>query len=133
MAAATSPEPPIDAIVVGEYERAFTGTQFATMYAWCTRHGIQLWLPETGGPVDLGNREHCSLCSPPGRSAKCSAPATGCWRRCITRPPSRAATSADDRRMATSSSTPALTPTPPTHAGADGSSVSPPTPEPRHT
>jgi site-specific DNA recombinase len=51
----------IDAIVVGEYERAFTGTQFATLYAWCTRHGIQLWLPETGGPVDLGNRDHRAL------------------------------------------------------------------------
>ncbi|MEU0528962.1 recombinase family protein [Amycolatopsis tolypomycina] len=48
----------IDAIVVGEYERAFTGTQFATLYTWCTRHGLQLWLPETGGPVDLGNRDH---------------------------------------------------------------------------
>ncbi|KDN22417.1 recombinase [Amycolatopsis rifamycinica] len=63
MAAASSPESVIDAIVVGEYERAFTGTQFATLYAWCTRHGIQLWLPETSGPVDLGNRDHRALLS----------------------------------------------------------------------
>ncbi len=61
MAAASSPESAIDAIVVGEYERAFTGTQFSTLYTWCTRHGIQLWLPETGGPVDLGNRDHRAL------------------------------------------------------------------------
>jgi site-specific DNA recombinase len=63
IAAIASPEPTIDAIVVGEYERAFTGTQFATLYTWCTRHGIQLWLPETGGPVDLGNRDHRALLS----------------------------------------------------------------------
>ncbi|MFF1613438.1 recombinase family protein [Amycolatopsis sp. NPDC058278] len=61
IAAAASPESTIDAIVVGEYERAFTGTQFTTLYTWCTRHGIQLWLPETGGPVDLGNRDHRAL------------------------------------------------------------------------
>ncbi|MFI5615569.1 recombinase family protein [Amycolatopsis sp. NPDC051903] len=56
-----STDPAIDAIVVGEYERAFTEGQFATIYAWCTRHGIQLWLPETDGPVDLGNRDHRAL------------------------------------------------------------------------
>ncbi|WP_254896795.1 recombinase family protein [Amycolatopsis sp. Hca4] len=61
MAAASSPESAIDAIVVGEYERAFTGSQFATLYTWCTRHGIQLWLPETSGPVDLANRDHRTL------------------------------------------------------------------------
>ncbi|QKV81125.1 recombinase family protein [Amycolatopsis sp. Hca4] len=59
----SSPESVIDAIVVGEYERAFTGTQFATLYTWCNRHGIQLWLPETEGPVDLGNSDHRALMS----------------------------------------------------------------------
>ncbi|MEV4143620.1 recombinase family protein [Amycolatopsis sp. NPDC049691] len=70
MTEASSPESVIDAVVVGEYERAFTGTQFATLYAWCTRlyawctrHGLQLWLPETGGPVDLANRDHRALLS----------------------------------------------------------------------
>ncbi|MEU4674511.1 recombinase family protein [Amycolatopsis sp. NPDC023774] len=61
MAAITDPNPAVDAIVVGEYERAFTGSQFATIYAWCTRHRIQLWLPETDGPVDLGKRDHRAL------------------------------------------------------------------------
>ncbi|MFF4599829.1 recombinase family protein [Amycolatopsis sp. NPDC001319] len=61
MAEITNPVPAIDAIVVGKYERAFTGAQFNTLYAWCTRHGIQLWLPETAGPVDLGNRDHRAL------------------------------------------------------------------------
>ncbi len=61
MAAASSPKSVIDAIVVGEYECAFTGTQFNTLYAWCARHGLQMWLPETGGPVDLANRDHRAL------------------------------------------------------------------------
>jgi site-specific DNA recombinase len=61
MAETSAPEPAINAIVVGEYERAFTGTQFTTLYTWCTRHGIQLWLPETGGLVVLGNRDHRAL------------------------------------------------------------------------
>jgi hypothetical protein len=63
MTALSNPGPAVDAIVVGEYERAFTGSQFATLYAWCIRHGIQLWLPETGGPVDLANRDHRALLS----------------------------------------------------------------------
>ncbi|GHG42698.1 MULTISPECIES: recombinase family protein [Amycolatopsis] len=61
LASVSAAEPAIDAIVIGEYERAFTGTQFATLYTWCTRHGIQLWLPETGGPVDLANPDHRAL------------------------------------------------------------------------
>ncbi|WIY01060.1 recombinase family protein [Amycolatopsis mongoliensis] len=61
MTAASSSESAIDAIVIGEYERAFTGIQFATLYTWRTRHGLQLWLPETGGPVDLANRDHRAL------------------------------------------------------------------------
>ncbi|QYN26408.1 recombinase family protein [Amycolatopsis sp. DSM 110486] len=61
MATITDPNPAVDAIVVGEYERAFTGNQFSTIYAWCTRHRIQLWLPETDGPVDLGKRDHRAL------------------------------------------------------------------------
>ncbi|MEV6823397.1 recombinase family protein [Amycolatopsis sp. NPDC051102] len=63
MTAASSPESMIDAIVIGEYERAFTGTQFATLYTWCARHGVQLWLPGTGGPVDMSNRDHRALLS----------------------------------------------------------------------
>nr|WP_225956749.1 hypothetical protein [Amycolatopsis lexingtonensis] len=33
------------------------GQVIAALYTWCTRHGLQLWLPETGGPVDLANRD----------------------------------------------------------------------------
>ncbi|UUV32953.1 recombinase family protein [Amycolatopsis roodepoortensis] len=53
----------VDAIVVGEYERAFSGTQFQSMYGWFARHGVQVWLPETDGPVDLGDPDHRALLS----------------------------------------------------------------------
>ena len=41
-----------DAIVVGEYERAFYGSQYATMAPLFEHYGVQLWMPETGGRVD---------------------------------------------------------------------------------
>ena len=45
-----------DAVVVGEYERAFTGQQLQQLAPMLRRHGIGLWLPETYGPVDFDNR-----------------------------------------------------------------------------
>jgi site-specific DNA recombinase len=41
-----------DAIVVGEYERAFYGNQYGLMAPLLEHYGIQLWMPETGGRVD---------------------------------------------------------------------------------
>jgi site-specific DNA recombinase len=46
-------EQPFDAVVVGEYERAFCGDQFTEVSAALDRLGIRVWLPEAGGPVDL--------------------------------------------------------------------------------
>jgi hypothetical protein len=40
-----------DAIVVGEYERAFFGDQLQHLLPLFQRHGVQLWLPETDGPL----------------------------------------------------------------------------------
>lgn len=51
-------ERPFDAVVVGEYERAFSGDQFARVAVVLGRHGIQVWLPEAGGPVDVGTSAH---------------------------------------------------------------------------
>jgi site-specific DNA recombinase len=42
-----------DAIMVGEYERAFYGSQYAAMAPLFEHYGVQLWLPETGGRVDF--------------------------------------------------------------------------------
>src|SRR5947208_13242070 len=41
-----------DAIVTGEYERAFYGSQYAAMAPLFEHYGVQLWMPETGGRVD---------------------------------------------------------------------------------
>ena len=38
-----------DAIVVGEYERAFYGSQYAAMTPLFEHYGVQLWMPEAGG------------------------------------------------------------------------------------
>jgi DNA invertase Pin-like site-specific DNA recombinase len=45
------------AIVVGEYERAFYGSQYALMAPLFEHYGIQLWMPEAGGQVDFAS-EH---------------------------------------------------------------------------
>ena len=47
-----------DAIVVGEYERAFYGGQYASMAPLFEHYGIQLWTPEVGGRVDWRAEDH---------------------------------------------------------------------------
>jgi DNA invertase Pin-like site-specific DNA recombinase len=46
-----------DAVVIGEYERAFYGSQYAAMAPLLEHYGVQLWMPETGGRVDYAS-EH---------------------------------------------------------------------------
>jgi len=46
-----------DAIVVGEYERAFYGSQYASMAPLFEHYGVELWMPEAGGRVDFAS-EH---------------------------------------------------------------------------
>jgi site-specific DNA recombinase len=43
--------------VVGEYERAFYGSQYAVMAPLFEHYGVQLWMPEAGGRVDYAS-EH---------------------------------------------------------------------------
>ncbi len=47
-----------DAVVIGEYERAFYGSQFASMAPLFEHYGIQLWTPEVGGRVDFAAEDH---------------------------------------------------------------------------
>jgi hypothetical protein len=54
LAALADPDREFDAVVVGEYERAFFGDQLQ-------RHGVQLWLPETDGPLHLTDPAHRAL------------------------------------------------------------------------
>ncbi|GFJ87834.1 recombinase family protein [Phytohabitans rumicis] len=50
-----------EAVVVGEFERAFYGDQFEQMAPVFAAHGVQMWLPELDGPADLSNALHVSL------------------------------------------------------------------------
>ncbi len=47
-----------DAVVIGEYERAFYGGQYASMAPLFEHYGIQLWTPETGGRIDFSAEGH---------------------------------------------------------------------------
>lgn len=52
LAAAKQSVREFDAVVVGEYERAFYGDQFERVVAELDAVGVQVWLPEAGGAVD---------------------------------------------------------------------------------
>jgi hypothetical protein len=47
-----------DAIVIGEYERAFYGGQYASMAPLSEHYGIQLWTPEVGGRIEFHAEDH---------------------------------------------------------------------------
>ncbi|MFI1995339.1 recombinase family protein [Actinoplanes sp. NPDC020271] len=58
LAAAANPAGEFDAVVVAEFERAFTAGQAQSVIAQLNAYGVQLWLPELEGPVDLAEPEH---------------------------------------------------------------------------
>jgi DNA invertase Pin-like site-specific DNA recombinase len=47
-----------DAVVVGEFERAFTDRQFEHVALVLQPFGVGVWLPEAGGPVELDDPAH---------------------------------------------------------------------------
>jgi hypothetical protein len=51
----------LDALVVGEFERAFTDRQFDHVAELLARQGNDVWLPEAGGPVRLEDPTHLVL------------------------------------------------------------------------
>ena len=46
------PDRGFDGVVIGEPQRAFYGNQFSLTFPLFTHYGVQLWVPEVGGPVD---------------------------------------------------------------------------------
>jgi DNA invertase Pin-like site-specific DNA recombinase len=58
LATLTHPDRAFDAIVVGEYERAFAGDQLLNLIPLFHTNGVQLWLPEANGPIDADNPTH---------------------------------------------------------------------------
>jgi len=53
LAAMADPDRDFEAIVVGEYERAFYGAQYSLMAPLFEHYGVQLWTPEAAGRVDF--------------------------------------------------------------------------------
>src|SRR5271165_157916 len=109
VAALADPARGWDAIVIGEYERAFYGSQYALMAPLFEHYGIQLWIPEVGGRVDWHAEDHEQTMLALGLSSKRRSPAPGSgsgsaprWPR---RPWSRAGTWAGGRRTGTGSPT----------------------------
>ena len=58
VAALADPDRGWDTIVIGEYERAFCGNQYASMAPLFEHYGIGLWMPEVGGRVDWHAEDH---------------------------------------------------------------------------
>ncbi|MET3424817.1 DNA invertase Pin-like site-specific DNA recombinase [Actinoplanes tereljensis] len=61
LAAIADPRRRFDAIVVGEYERAFFGRQLMRLMPLFERYGIAVWLPEADGPINLKDPAHQAL------------------------------------------------------------------------
>jgi DNA invertase Pin-like site-specific DNA recombinase len=70
LALVDEPECPFDAIVVGEYERAFFADQFAELLPWLEERGVQVWLPEASGRVEAGSPMHRALMTVLGAQAQ---------------------------------------------------------------
>ena len=47
-----------DALVIAEPQRAFSGTQFEGILFQFAHYGVELWVPELGGPVNIDNDGH---------------------------------------------------------------------------
>jgi site-specific DNA recombinase len=61
LAAVADPDRRFEAIVVGEYERVLHGDQLHHLLPLLDRYGVQLWLPETHGPLDPTDPAHQAL------------------------------------------------------------------------
>ena len=58
LAALADPRRGFDAVVVGEPQRAFYGSQFGNTFPIFAHYGVPLWVPEVGGPIDPDNEAH---------------------------------------------------------------------------
>jgi len=59
-----------DAVVIGEYERAFYGSQYAAMAPLFEHYGVRLWMPEAGGQVDYASEHDEKTMTALGLSSK---------------------------------------------------------------
>ncbi len=103
VAALADPDRGWEAIVIGEYERAFYGGQYASVAPLFEHYGVQLWMPETGGRVDYASEHDEKTMTVLGLSSKREITRTSIRVRTAwpSRPGSRAGTSAAGRRTGT--------------------------------
>ncbi|MEV4656439.1 recombinase family protein [Micromonospora sp. NPDC049301] len=58
LSALRNPRRGFSAVVVGEPHRAFYGNQFGLTVPLFAHYGVELWVPEIGGPIDPDNEAH---------------------------------------------------------------------------
>jgi DNA invertase Pin-like site-specific DNA recombinase len=58
LASLRNPKRGFAAVVIGEPHRAFYGNQFGLTFPLFDHYGVQLWVPEVGGPIDPDNEAH---------------------------------------------------------------------------
>src|SRR3954451_10523578 len=59
-----------DAVVIGEPQRAFYGNQYSLIMPVFAHYGVQLWVPEVGGPIDPDSEAHDLIMSVFGGMSK---------------------------------------------------------------
>lgn len=59
-----------DAVVIGEPQRAFYGSQFGDTFPLFVHYGVPLWVPEVGGAIDPDNEAHDLIMSVFGGMSK---------------------------------------------------------------
>jgi hypothetical protein len=64
---ASNPDRPFDAVVIGEYERAFFARQAQLIIPQLQSYGIAVWLPDADGPVNLADSTQQALIMLKGR------------------------------------------------------------------
>lgn len=68
--ALADPNRGFDAVVIGEPQRAFYGNQYGLTMPVFAHYGVQLWVPEVGGPIDPDSEAHDLIMSVFGGMSK---------------------------------------------------------------
>lgn len=70
LAAAAAPGREFDVVVIGEFERAFAAGQAPGVIAQLNACGVEVWIVESDGPIDLTLPEHRALLSMLGQQSQ---------------------------------------------------------------
>ena len=70
LTAISNPNRGFDAIVIGEPQRAFYGSQYSMTMPVFTHYGVGLWVPEVGGAIDPDSEAHDLIMSVFGGMSK---------------------------------------------------------------